>query len=110
MECWGERLTRKIGVGSIATIGCTALGYTKEDKKSFAGGINEIEVAFFNHYGHHQGELLGDAWSAAVTHYLDSYPVNWRTPGGSDSWIDTKVVQSWVLLGDPSLRIGGYPS
>jgi hypothetical protein len=26
-----------------------------------------------------------------------------------DSWIDTKVIQSWALLGDPSLQIGGYP-
>jgi hypothetical protein len=108
-ECWGEWLIRKIGGGSIATIGCTALGYTKEDKKSFKGGLNAIEAQFFNNYGYHQGERLGDAWSAAISKYLDAFPVNWNTVGGNDSWIDVKVVQSWVLLGDPSLQIGGYP-
>jgi len=108
LECWGERMTRKIGGGSIATIGCTALGYTKEDKKSFTGGINEIETAFFNAYGHQHIRTLGDTWASAVTWYVDTYPVNWSTLAGSDSWIDTKVVQSWVLFGDPSLQIGGY--
>ena len=24
--------------------------------------------------------------------------------------IDRKTVEQWVLLGDPSLKIGGYPS
>ena len=101
--------TRKIGGGSIATIGSTALGYTKEDKTSFAGGTNEIEVEFFHDYGQHHVNILGDAWADAIHSYLDKYPVNWSGPAVSDSWIDTKVVQSWVLIGDPSLRIGGYP-
>ena len=46
-ECWGWRMTKKIGGGSIATIGYTALGFTKEDKTSFEGGINELEVELF---------------------------------------------------------------
>ena len=102
-------MTRKIGGGSIATIGCTALGYTKEDKDSFAGGLNELEVEFFKQYGQNEVEVLGDTWAAAIDWYLDTYPVNWSTVAVSDSWIDTKVVQSWALFGDPSLQIGGYP-
>jgi len=108
-ECWSWRMTRKLGGGSIATIGCTALGYTKEDKKSFKGGINELEVEFFKQYGQNGSNVLGDTWAAAITWYLDTYPINWSTPAGSDSWIDAKVVQSWALFGDPSLQIGGYP-
>ena len=108
-ECWGWRMTRKIGGGSVATIGYTALGYTKEDKDSFAGGLNEIEVEFFGQYGQNNIEILGDTWAAAITWYINTYsPINWNTPAVSDSWIDTKVVQSWVLFGDPSLQIGGY--
>ena len=108
-ECWSWHMTRKIGGGSIATIGCTALGFTKEDKVSFKGGINEIEVAFFKQYGQNEIDILGDAWTAAVDWYLDTYPVDWNTPLSNDSWIDVQVPQSWVILGDPSLKIGGYP-
>ena len=108
-ECWGWRMTRKIGGGSVATIGCIALGYTKEDKVLFKGGINELEVQFFKQYGQNNVEVLGDTWAAAVTWYVNTYPVDWNTQAVNDSWIDAQVVESWVLFGDPSLRIGGYP-
>lgn len=109
-ECLGWRLTRKIAGGSIATLGPTALGFTKEDKDSFSGGINEIEVNFFTQYGQHHYDMLGETWAAAISWYVDTYPVQWDTSSIDDSWIDAQVVQSWILFGDPSLRIGGYPS
>ena len=108
-ECWGWKLTRKLGGGSVATIGSTALGYTKEDKESFVGGMNEMEVEFFKQYGQNNIDIVGDTFNAAVAWYLDIYPIDWNTAAVSDSWIDAKVVQSWVLFGDPSLMIGGYP-
>jgi hypothetical protein len=108
-ECLGWRLTRKIAGGSIATLGPTALGFTKEDKDSFAGGINEIEVNFFTQYGQHHHDVLGETWAAAISWYADTYPVQWDTSSVDDSWIDAQVVQSWILFGDPSLKIGGYP-
>ena len=108
-ECWGWRMTRKIGGGSVATLGCTALGYTKEDKELFQGGINELEVEFFKQYGQQNITVLGETWKAAVSWYLDTYSINWDTPGLWDSWIDAQVVESWILFGDPSLQIGGYP-
>ncbi|UCF12540.1 MAG: hypothetical protein JSW06_10995 [Thermoplasmatales archaeon] len=108
LECWSWRLTRKIGGGSIATIGCTALGFTKEDKDSFQGALNEIEVMFFKQYGQNNIEVIGDTWSAALTEYIDTYPVNWNITTSGDSWIDAQVVETWTLFGDPSLLIGGY--
>ena len=108
-ECWGWKITRERDGGSIATIGCTALGYTKEDKIAFNGGINELEVEFFRQYGQQHVTILGDAWVQALQWYIETYPVDWSTPAVSDSWIDAKVVQSWILFGDPSLQIGGYP-
>jgi hypothetical protein len=108
-ECWSERVLREPTGGAIAALGCTALGYTKEDKTSFKGGINELEVAFFHAYGQDQITVLGDTWAAAVTWYAQTYPVDWNSTAWGDSWIDTKVMQSWALLGDPSLKIGGYP-
>lgn len=108
-ECWGWHMTRKIGGGSIATIGCTALGFTKEDKVSFDGGINELEVEFFKQYGQNNVDIIGDTWKAALTWYTNTYPVNWETELTNDSWVDTQVSATWVLFGDPSLKIGGYP-
>jgi len=109
-ECWGWRMTRKLGGGSIATLGCSALGYTKEDKDSFTGGMDEVELNFFTAYSDHGYTHLGDAWKASLQYYQADYPINWSSSAVSDSWIDTKVMQSWVLFGDPSLKIGGYPS
>lgn len=108
-ECWSERIIREPSGGAISCIGCTGLGYTKEDKNSFKGGINELECAFFHAYGQDHITVLGDTWTAAVTWYGETYPVEWNSPGLGDSWIDAKVVQSWALFGDPSLQIGGLP-
>ena len=111
-ECLGWRLTRKIGGGSIATIGCTALGFTKEDKESFTGGINELEVEFFTQYSQNQISVLGDTWKAAMNWYLDTYPVtssDWENATVADDvWVDVQIPQTWILFGDPSLQIGGY--
>jgi hypothetical protein len=109
-ECWGWRMTRKIGGGSIATIGCSALGFTKEDKVSFKGGINELEVQFFKAYGQNNIDIIGDTWKAALNWYVITYPIDWGIELTNDSWVDTQVPSTWTLLGDPSLKIGGYPS
>jgi hypothetical protein len=109
-ECWSERSLSASNGGMVATIGVTGLGYTKEDKSSFQGGINELERAFFHAYGTNQSMRLGDAWAAAVTWYATTYPIDPSRIGGSDTWIDSKIAASWVILGDPSLEIGGYPS
>jgi len=63
---------------------------------------------FFTHYGQSHITVLGDTWAQAITWYLTTYPVDWNTQAVSDSWIDVKVINSWVLIGDPSLQIGGY--
>ena len=109
-ECWGWQMTRKVGGGSIATIGCTALGHTKEDKPiSFAGGINELEVEFFKQYGQNKIEIIGDTWASAIKWYIDTYPVDWSSELSNESWVDDQVVSTWILFGDPTLKIGGYP-
>ena len=109
-ECWGWKLTRKIGGGSIATIGCSGLGMTKEDKESFSGAGDFLEPTFFYEYGVNGTDILGEVWGKTITDYLNKYPIDWGTPAAWDYAIDAKTVQQWVLLGDPSLKIGGYPS
>lgn len=108
-ECWGWKLTRKVGGGSIATIGCSGLGMTKEDKVSFSGAGDYLEPTFFYEYGQNGTQYLGETWAKTIINYINKYPVDWSEPAAGDHAIDAKTVQQWILLGDPSLRIGGYP-
>ena len=111
LECWSWHLTRKIGGGSIATLGCTGLGYGKEDKQdpSQGGGGDWLNVLFFKAYNQNTNNLLGKVWGDALTLYIDEFPIDWNQHAFNDTALDAKTVQEWVLLGDPSLKIGGYP-
>jgi len=109
-ECWGWRLTRCTNGGAIATLGCTGLGYGREDKQEATeGGGDHLNVLFFHAYGQQGQQVLGDAWRQAISSYLDEFPVDWSQQAFHDTALDAKTVQEWVLLGDPSLHIGGYP-
>jgi hypothetical protein len=108
-ECLAWKLTRKVGGGAIATIGNTALGYGAIDKLDPSrGGGEYIEIFFFEEYGKNNSHVLGQAWGNAIERYLDRFPVDFSQGSNSDTCLDAKVVQEWVLLGDPSLKIGGY--
>jgi hypothetical protein len=107
-ECWGWWLTRKIGGGSIATIGytgvewCATYGWDNDsipDCTEYFSGY--LDSRFFHAYGIEGIHTLGDAWGQAITEYLDVFP------GMKHAW-DCKTVQEFILFGDPSLLIGGY--
>jgi hypothetical protein len=107
-ECWGWKLIRISKGGSIATIGCTGLGMSKEDKESFSGAGDYLEPTFFHEYGVNGTTILGNVWGNTISDYLNHYPIDWDTPAAKDCAIDAKTVQQWALFGDPSLKIGGY--
>ena len=113
-ECWSWWMTRTIGGGSIATIGNTGLGYgeTGERGDLDGNGVNDpdcIEALggfwFYNFYKTwaEGKDILGEIWAGAETKYLNVYPAN-------EDQSDTKTVEQLCILGDPSLKIGGYPS
>ena len=108
LKCWGWKLTSRMLGGSIATIGCTSEWMIKEDKQSKNGAGDYLNQRLFWEYGINGTTILGDVINNAITGYLDLYPINWNTPAQSDYAIDAKTLQSYILLGDPSLKIGGY--
>ncbi len=109
MECWSWRLTHKINGGTIATLGYSALGYTKEDK-NFTGEASEwLDTHFFWEYGTNETDILGEIWGNVIADYLDTYPIDWNAYVESPTAIDAKTAQEWILLGDPTLKVGGYP-
>ena len=112
-ECFSWWLTRKIGGGSIASMGNTGLGYGAvgnhddvdgdgvdlPDTLEAVGGYQILN--FFKTYAE-DIDILGEVWGGAQKKYLDTFP-------GMDDQTDCKTVEQWPLLGDPSLKIGGYP-
>jgi len=114
-QCFSWLLARKIGGGTICTLGNTGLGYgaVGEHGDLNGDGINEpdcvealggyIESQFFKSYGVDGLDVLGDVWNQAIITYLAAFPPM------SDQ-LDCKTVEQWPILGDPSLQIGGYPA
>ena len=104
-DCWGWKFADKRFGGAIATIGCTGLSWLGIEYGG--GGNNWMNLRFFKEYANGT-EILGDVWKNAICAYLDEFPIDWDTPNGGMYSLDAKTVQEWVLLGDPSLKIGGY--
>jgi len=74
-------------------------GYVNEYWDSGLGGW--IEPRFFDAYINQSKTILGETHDQAIIDYINIIGnVN------SDQ-IDRKTIEEWVLLGDPSLRIGG---
>ena len=111
-ESWGEWLSRKIGGGAIATIADTGAtwGYMGEDGDLDNDGVNDpdcVEAAsgymttqFFKIYNESHA-ALGQVFGETIKQYLDTYP-------GMSAQVHAHTVETWTLLGDPSLMIGGY--
>jgi len=108
-ECLGWVFTRNPNGGSIATIGYTQLEWVATwgwdsiddgipDCTQYVSGY--MDSRFFHAYGIGGVEILGECWGQAISEYRDSFH-------GSKRW-DAKTPLQWVLLGDPSLKIGGY--
>jgi len=128
-KCWSWLFASFSRGGSIATIGNTGFGYgtggdgpdpPDQIPGSIPDGIPDciqyldgwIETHFFEVYNHYNQEILGNAYGQTITDYLNKFPIdwdmNWNDHEYSATILDCKTVQQWVLLGDPSLKIGGY--
>ncbi|HMA82713.1 MAG TPA: C25 family cysteine peptidase [Candidatus Thermoplasmatota archaeon] len=111
-ECFGWHIARKNEGGAIASMGNTGLGYGTVGNSGDVDGDGEDlpdtvealggyqEVMFFKSYN--DGiDVLGETWGGAQREFLNTYPAEYDR-------IDAKTVEQWPLLGDPSLKIGGY--
>ena len=100
-ECWSWWLTRLSRRGAIATIGNTGLGYGMLGEDCTITGLDGgISLEFFRQYGEEGHHILGETYSQTLTYYIGTFDME------EDDHV--KTVQQWVLLGDPSLMIGGY--
>ena len=108
-ECIAWRFVREKDGGAIATITNTnicfgAIGDSDNndilDDAEIYGGFLAVEM--FRLYGQEKIDILGDVFNSAVSNYIEKIPEVY-----SDK-IHSKSVQEFILIGDPSLKIGGY--
>jgi hypothetical protein len=100
-ECFSWYLVKLRRRGAIATIGNTGLGYGILGKDCTIGGLDGwISTEFFRQYSEENHDILGKAYGQTIISYLTIFNME------EDD--HAKTVQQWVLLRDPSLKIGGY--
>ncbi len=100
IECLSWVYARKINGGGIATIGNTALEYGIGGKDFINAYGGFLEARFFEVYGNGT-DTLGEIWAEEIKMYVDALPAR-------NDMLHCKAVENWILLGDPSLKIGGY--
>jgi len=94
-------LTRIPQGGSIATMGYGGLGYGYLGLYNINGLTGWMSGEIFRVYAEDGVDILGDVFRQAKDNYATQFGV-----GGADR----KTLEEFLLLGDPSLKIGGYPS
>ncbi|HIH28622.1 MAG TPA: peptidase C25 [Thermoplasmata archaeon] len=105
-ECWSERLVRLEKTGAIASMGNTGFGYGLLGEYCTTGGLDGyITTEFFVQYGTNGHHGLGEAYAATLTEYINHFKASIESPW---DFSHQKSVEQWVLIGDPSLMIGGY--
>lgn len=96
IPCFAWMMVKQQGGGSIASIGATRMGYGGYAENPMGGGTCRLHADFFDAY--EPGIILSDMLTNAQSAYLDNV------------WKDCLTLQEFVLIGDPSLKIGGYKS
>ena len=119
-QCWSWYMVQLPNTGAIATMGNAGLGWGWEGEFCTVGaGDGWISSEFFRQYGDHFGQekydILGHVYQQTQTSYINQFkdftlPESecWWYPDFGWDAIDQQAVEQWVLLGDPSLKIGGY--
>ena len=112
-ECLSWWFARKYEGGGIASLGYTAfpVGTPGESGDLDGNGINEpdcvesgygyMELGLFYAYGIKNMKYLGECWGFTVGRYIEHFKIPYER-------YHFHTIQSFVLLGDPTLKIGGY--
>jgi hypothetical protein len=91
--CFAWCMVRKFGGGAIASIGATRTAYSMIDESGPKGGCSYLALRFFKNY--QSSGRLGEMLVNAKNDYLNYV------------WKDPFTIEEFILLGDPTLRMGG---
>lgn len=104
-ECFSWYLVKLPRRGAIATIGNTGLGYGVPGKDCLVEGLDGgICIEFFKNYSYYYNRdgyaILGDVYRSTLHSYWETFDMDFLD--------HAKSLTQWVLMGDPSLKLGGY--
>ena len=103
---------RKYNGGGIASFGYTAFpvatpgnegdldGNGIDEPDCVESGYGYMQLGLFEAYSNGK-DMLGELWQYAVARYVEHFKLPYQR-------YHLHTIQSFVLLGDPSLKIGGY--
>lgn len=101
-RCFTEWMVTQAEGGAIGTIGCSGLGIGYINDGWNVGLSGWLDPHFFNCIANESIETFGQAHDQAITDYIN---IIGRV---NDDYADRKTIEEWTLLGDPSLKLGGY--
>ena len=104
---WSWNLIIQRKGGSIGTIGNSGLGWGSSGSGSTDSLDGWITTHFFQVFSQNYNNsncTLGKIHSNTLSDYVTEF-----NPNKMYHELDRKTVEQWVLIGDPSLKIGGYP-
>lgn len=95
LPCFAWRFLIEKDGGAIGTIGATRPAYSSVDNEGIHSGAGYLDWMFFK--GYSEGISLGEMLTFAQNSYI------------KNRFKDYFTIEEYILLGDPSLRVGGYP-
>ena len=101
-------MVRKPFGGCISVIGSTAFSYESPDIDRGVGGCEWLDIHFYEQYNVRNTSILGDCWGNTITSFLQNFTIDWSDINHTGDGLIAKNCEQWLLIGDPSLRIGGY--
>jgi len=93
-HCIAWDIIAKNGGGAIASIGSTRTAYTWVNEHGVFAGAGYLDVSFFDSY--EEGITVGEMLTQAQNRYIVNVGFDYFT------------IEEYILLGDPSLKVGGY--
>ncbi len=102
VPCFAWCLVKKPDGGAIATIGATETATTSVDENGPHGQAGYLNLHFFMAY--EPGITLAEMLTSAQNDYLNDVMA-----GDADDSLYVMTIEQFILLGDPSLKVGGYP-
>jgi hypothetical protein len=93
--CFAWRFLTEENGGAIATIGATRSAYTWVDTNGVHGGAGYLDLKFFEAYEDHRP--VGMMLTLAQNEYINNV------------YRDYFTIEEYILIGDPSLQVGGIP-
>ena len=92
--CFAWYFVKKFMGGAVASVGATRVAYSYVDE-DFWFGCSALAIYFFKSYS--EGINVGQMLTQAQNDYIE------------EIWPDYFTLEEFVLIGDPSLKVGGYP-